>query len=46
MKPTLEKVNVMEEAREEFHLGATIMVILLFLTFLGTSFYILVDTYA
>ncbi len=45
MKSVLKSWNV-DEPKEEFHLGATITVILLFLAFMGASFYILIDTYA
>jgi hypothetical protein len=46
MKSIVEKVNVhIEEPREGFYLGATIAIILLFLLFIGTTFYIAVASY-
>ncbi|WP_158513030.1 hypothetical protein [Flavisolibacter tropicus] len=45
MKSVLEKVNAQTEPNEEFYLGATITIILLFLLFIGTTFYIAVSSY-
>lgn len=43
MKELLERLNVENEnTHEGFHIGTTIMVILLFLAFMGTSFYLMV----
>lgn len=47
MKTILEQlVGVVKKDREDdFNWGATIVMILLFLTFIGTSFYILISSY-
>lgn len=46
MKELLEKLNVhTENTHEGFHIGTTIMVIILFLAFMGTSFYMMVTNY-
>jgi hypothetical protein len=45
MKSVMEKENVQVEHREGFYMGATIAVILLFLLFIGTTFYIAVSSY-
>lgn len=45
MKSVLEQNSVQEEPRERFYMGATIAVILLFLLFIGASFYLAVSTY-
>lgn len=45
MKSVLEKTNVQTEPCEGFYMGATIAVILLFLLFIGTTFYIAVASY-
>lgn len=45
MKSVLEKVNTQTEPGEGFYLGATIAVVLLFLLFIGTTFYIAVASY-
>lgn len=43
MKELLERINTnVENTHEGFHIGTTIMVILLFLAFMGTSFYLMV----
>lgn len=43
MKDLLERLNVgTENTHEGFHITTTIMVILLFLAFMGTSFYLMV----
>ncbi len=36
---------VTEEPRESFHLGATILLTLLFLVFIGTTFYLGISVY-
>jgi hypothetical protein len=45
MKSIVKKVNAQTEPGEGFYLGATIAVILLFLLFIGTTFYIAVASY-
>jgi hypothetical protein len=46
MKSILEQLGVVkEESNEDFNWGATIVMIVLLLTFIGTSFYILVSSY-
>ena len=45
MKSVLENNSVQEEPREGFYMGATIAVILLFLLFIGASFYLAVSSY-
>ncbi len=45
MKPVMNKANVEQEPREGFYMGATIAVILLFLLFIGASFYLAVSSY-
>lgn len=46
MKSILEQLGVVnQESNEDFNWGATIVMILLFLTFIGTSFYILISSY-
>ena len=45
MKELLERLEVKETTHEGFHIGTTIMVILLFLAFMGTSFYMMVTNY-
>jgi hypothetical protein len=45
MKSVLDKNSVQEEPREGFYMGATIAVILLFLLFIGASFYLAVSSY-
>jgi hypothetical protein len=45
MKEMLDKLVIKETTHEEFHIGTTIMVILLFLAFMGTSFYLMVTNY-
>ena len=37
--------SIQDEPREKFYMGATIAVILLFLLFIGASFYIVVSSY-
>ena len=46
MKALLEKLNLEDDyTHEGFHIGTTIMVILLFLVFMGTSFYLMVTNF-
>lgn len=46
MKSILERMGVIkEESNEDVKLGAVIVMIMLFLAFIGTSFYILVTSY-
>jgi hypothetical protein len=46
MKELLERFNGANETTHEgFHIGGTIMVILLFLVFMATSFYLMVTNY-
>lgn len=46
MKSILERMGVIrEESNEDFNMGAAIVMIMLFLAFIGTSFYILVSSY-
>jgi hypothetical protein len=46
MKSFFEKLSVVnEEGSEDFNVGSFILMILLFLTFIGTTFYILVTSY-
>jgi hypothetical protein len=43
MKQLIEQLHLTKnDSPEGFHLGGTIMVILLFLIFMGTSFYLMV----
>jgi len=45
MKQLMERLNITNNnTHEGFHLGGTIMVILLFLIFMGTSFYLMVTS--
>jgi hypothetical protein len=46
MKALMEKFNLENDnTHEGFHIGTTIMVILLFLAFMGTSFYLMVTNF-
>ncbi len=46
MKDLLQRLNEKNEGTHEgFHIGGTIMVILLFLVFMATSFYLMVTNY-
>ena len=46
MKELLEKIGVVRtESNDDFNMGATVAMILLFLAFIGTTFYILVSSY-
>ena len=45
MKSVLKETSVQDEPREGFYMGATIAVILLFLLFIGASFYLAVSSY-
>lgn len=46
MKQAFGRFLKKEDTREKFHLLSTIMMILLFLTFWGVSFYVLVNSLA
>lgn len=46
MKDVLKRISAVNESHEGFHLGTTIMMIVLFLAFWGVSFYILLNSYA
>ena len=46
MKQVLDRLFVKDEAREPFQLSAAIFMIVLFLTFWGVSFYVLVTSLA
>jgi hypothetical protein len=46
MKQVLQRLVAKDETHEKFHLSATIFMILLFLTFWGVSFYVLVNSLA
>lgn len=45
MRSVSEKSDVQTEPREGFYMGATVAVILLFLLFIGATFYIAVASY-
>jgi len=46
MKETLERFSEANETTHEgFHISTTIIVILLFLAFMGSSFYLMVTTF-
>jgi hypothetical protein len=46
MKSIWEQLGVVkEDTNEDFNMGAAIVMMILFLTFIGTSFYILVSSY-
>lgn len=46
MKHNLSKILRKEETQEKFHMLTTICMIILFLTFWGVSFYVLVNSFA
>jgi len=46
MKQAIERLVKMENTQEKFHLLSTVVMILLFLTFWGVSFYVLVNSFA
>lgn len=46
MKQAFDRLVKKETTREKFHMMSTIMMILLFLTFWGVSFYVLVNSLA
>lgn len=46
MKQVLQRLVAKDEAQENFHLSTTIFMVLLFLTFWGVSFYVLVNSLA
>ncbi len=46
MKQMWQKIMVAETTHDKFHFGSTIFTILLFLTFWGVSFYVLLNSLA
>lgn len=46
MKQVLQRLLRGDESGEKFHMMTTIFMILLFLTFWGVSFYVLVNSFA
>jgi hypothetical protein len=46
MKTVIERLFVQDENREPFRMSSAIFMILLFLTFWGVSFYVLVNSLA
>ncbi len=46
MKQVIERLWLKDENREKFQMGTTIFMILLFLTFWGVSFYVLINSLA
>lgn len=46
MKQALERLVKKEGTQEKFQIMSTLMMILLFLTFWGVSFYVLVNSFA
>lgn len=46
MKQAWEKLLKVEDGNEKFHMLSTVFMILLFLTFWGVSFYVLVNSFA
>ena len=46
MKQMLHKIMIAEKTHDKFHFGSTIFMILLFLTFWGVSFYVLMNSLA
>lgn len=46
MKHAIERLINKEKKGDKFHLSATVYMILLFLTFWGVSFYVLVNSFA
>lgn len=46
MKHAFERLVKRENTGEKFHLSTTVYMILLFLTFWGVSFYVLVNSFA
>jgi hypothetical protein len=46
MKQALERLVKKDSTQERFHLMSTVFMILLFLTFWGVSFYVLVNSFA
>lgn len=46
MKQAWERIVEKDSTHEKFHLMSTIFMILLFLTFWGVSFYVLVNSFA
>lgn len=46
MKQVLQRLVQRDQSHDNFHLSTTIFMILLFLTFWGVSFYVLVNSLA
>ena len=46
MKQVIERLFVQDETREKFQLSTAILMILIFLTFWGVSFYVLINSLA
>jgi hypothetical protein len=46
MKTVMKRLSAGANSHEGFHLGMTIVMILLFLAFWGVSFYVLLNSYA
>jgi hypothetical protein len=46
MKQVIERLWLKDENREQFQMGTTIFMIVLFLTFWGVSFYVLINSLA
>jgi hypothetical protein len=46
MKQVIEKILRRDEAGEKFQILTTLFMILLFLTFWGVSFYVLINSFA
>lgn len=46
MRQALERLVKKDSVQEKFHLLSTVFMILLFLTFWGVSFYVLVNSFA
>jgi hypothetical protein len=46
MKQVIERLFVANDSTEKFNMSSTIFMILLFLTFWGVSFYVLVNSLA
>lgn len=46
MKQAIERLFVKDDSKEQFKLSAAIFMIVLFLTFWGASFYVLINSFA
>lgn len=46
MRQAIERLVKKDSNHEKFHLASTLLMILLFLTFWGVSFYVLVNSFA